>query len=250
MHSVVALVLALSQSSIFDFTQQKDQIYEIQIVQTPEKRKQIVQTDKVEKSQTAADDALLSEQTQQVVRQTKAARVDRFRQLKTAQGAKAGQKQKMTLGTIGVAVNMKPLGHLGPEGLAQEAATNDNLKEVKEGAQTLLNTREFAYYSFYQRVRTQLEQFWEPGLRERVVKMFRRGRQLASEKEMSTRLLVVLNTNGVITKILVNETSGVFDLDQAAVDAFNKAGPFPNPPTGMVEPDGTVKVEWEFVLRT
>ena len=43
--------------------------------------------------------------------------------------------------------------------------------------------------------------------------------------------------------------SGVIDLDSAAVEAFREAAPFPNPPKGMVEGDGTIKIRWDFVLE-
>jgi protein TonB len=39
------------------------------------------------------------------------------------------------------------------------------------------------------------------------------------------------------------------DLDSAAVEAFRQAAPFPNPPKGMVEADGTIKIRWDFVLE-
>ena len=50
-------------------------------------------------------------------------------------------------------------------------------------------------------------------------------------------------------KVQVLEDSGLRDLDEAAVDAFREAAPFPNPPQGIVEKDGTVKIRWDFVLE-
>ena len=38
--------------------------------------------------------------------------------------------------------------------------------------------------------------------------------------------------------------------DQYSVDAFQKAGPFPNPPKGIVEDDGFVRIRWDFILKT
>ncbi|HRK03447.1 MAG TPA: energy transducer TonB, partial [Oligoflexia bacterium] len=147
---------------------------------------------------------------------------------------------------LGMKPNLAPLGHLAPG-----SASSDYVRNAEQGAQTLLNTREYVYYSYYQRVRQQLEQFWEPNLRSRLKKFFAKGRTLASDKEHSTRLMVHLDKEGTITKIEVRDTSGLLELDQAAIDAFNKAGPFPNPPRGMLEANnGAVTVEWEFVLRT
>lgn len=221
-------------------------------------RKQIVQTQLVKPSEKAAEDAFLGKQTQVVDRQTRAKNVDRFKQARPARLADVGQKSNQTkaapkkLSDLGVHMNFKPLGNIDPNKRnepGQESASNDHVN-LDEGAQALLNTKEFKYYTFYQRIRQQLEQFWEPGLRERMKKMFAKGRALAADKDHSTKLVVVLNDRGVITRILVENTSGVGDLDQAAIDAFNRAGPFPNPPQGLLESDRTVKISWEFVLRT
>ncbi len=230
---------------------------EIEVVElTPKEiekiRKQVVESTLTEKSEKVVPDAFLSAQTQTVQKQTRAKEVSAFKEGKKASGQEKNENQKLSLNKLGVPMNFKPLGNLGPPGTISNtpSATNDYLKDIKEGAQTLLNTKEFVYFSFYQRVRKQLEQFWEPGLREKLLKMYEQGRNLATDREHSTRLLVVLNAEGVITKILVPNTSGLAELDQAAIEAFNKAGPFPNPPKGMVEVDGTVKVEWEFILKT
>ena len=78
----------------------------------------------------------------------------------------------------------------------------------------------------------------------------RSGRKLASEKNYITRLVVVLDRHGKIKAVKVLEESGARDLDDAAVDAFNRAGPFPNPPKGLVEKDGLIKIRWDFILQS
>ena len=207
---------------------------------------QVVETSQTKKSEKAAKDAFLSKQTQIVERQTKSRTTAPFHDGRSG-GAPEPEQKNVTLGNLGVKMNFKPMGNAGP---GETASTSDYLKQVEQGAQTLLNTKEYAYYSFYQRVRQQLEQYWEPGLRQRLKNMFDRGRKLAADHEHATKLTVVMAIDGSITRILVDGTSGMLDLDQAAIDAFNKAGPFPNPPKGLVEHDGTVKIEWEFVLKT
>jgi protein TonB len=237
------------------------------IQQKVQTSRQIVQTSKVEKSKDTTSDAFLGEQTQKVLRQTKASvTANFFESTNLKSGVQNSEKENQENKTkeknqkdidfknIALRKDYRPMGNLGPNVKIKSggalSSTNDYLNDIKEGAQTLLNTREFAYYSFYNRVRKQLEQFWEPNLKNKIEKMLERGRTIASDKEHSTKLLVVLDDEGVIRKILVENTSGYVDLDQAAVEAFNKAGPFPNPPKGLIEKDGTVKVEWEFVLRT
>ena len=200
-------------------------------------RGQVVNTAEVRPAQTPVPTLYLGKHTQRVQRQTRASIVAPFKE----------PSHRLTLAGLGVKMNFQPLGNNGP---GQPASTSDELKDVANGAQTLLNTREYAYFSYYQRVRESLEKYWEPGLRERIRKMSERGRQLASDQENSTRLIVVLDREGAITRILVNTSSGMLDVDEAAIEAFNKAGPFPNPPRGLVENDGTVRVEWNFILKT
>lgn len=127
--------------------------------------------------------------------------------------------------------------------------TDDYLKDTQKGLQTLLSTREFVYYSYYNRIKEKVQQHWEPNLREKVRKLFVQGRGLASSQDRITQVLITLDSNGNLIRIQVVTASGITDLDQAAVDAFRAAAPFPNPPKGIVEEDGTVKINWAFVLE-
>lgn len=212
-------------------------------------KKQIAESSLTKKADKAVDDAFLGQQTQVVDRQTRARVTAPFQDGRGGANGRseAARQPKLALGSLGVQRNYQPMGNLGP---GVPSSTSDYLKDLAPGAETMLNTKEYKYFSYYQRIRKQLEQYWEPGLKQRLKAMFERGRSLAEDHEHATRVLVVLDKEGTITKVLVENTSGLLDLDQSAVDAFNRAGPFPNPPQGMVDNDGTVKVEWEFVLKT
>ena len=67
---------------------------------------------------------------------------------------------------------------------------------------------------------------------------------------MVTQLQVLLDPNGSIQKISRLASSGFPEIDDAAVEAFNRAGPFPNPPKGMLDSDGLVRIRWDFILKT
>lgn len=132
----------------------------------------------------------------------------------------------------------------------EEARTDDYLKNVKTGLQTILTTREFIYYTYYTRIKEKIGQYWEPNVREKVKIIYRQGRSIASAHDRVTQLLVVLDKNGNLIRVEVLGHSGVIDLDDAAVGAFQSAAPFPNPPKGMVEHDGTIKIRWDFILES
>lgn len=128
--------------------------------------------------------------------------------------------------------------------------TRDYLPGKEAGLETLLSTKEFVYYTYYSRIRNQLSQYWEPKIKQKVLAMFRQGRRIASTEDRITKVQIVLNSEGVLVKARILGQSGVRDLDEIAVEAFRAAAPFPNPPKGIIESDGTVKIDWDFVIET
>jgi protein TonB len=132
---------------------------------------------------------------------------------------------------------------------AEASQTQDYLKDVQTANETLLTTREFVYYTFYERIRVQLNQYWSGKVRDKLTRMFKEGRSIASTDDRITKLLITMDKNGNIVKVQVLGPSGVRDLDEAAIEAFQAAAPFPHPPKGLVESDGTIKVRWDFVLE-
>ena len=129
--------------------------------------------------------------------------------------------------------------------------TNDYLPDVEVGHQTLLNTREFVYYSYFMRVREQIRSHWNPRVRHNVQLIFAKDeRSLASVDTRATSLRVTLDKQGYLKKIELLKTSGFKELDVAAIEAFRAAAPFLNPPRGMVEKDGQIRILWDFILET
>ena len=124
------------------------------------------------------------------------------------------------------------------------------IQGMKEGEASALNTKEFIFFSFFERMRKQLDQSWQPLLRSQIQRIYKNGRKLASNTDYVTRTRITLNQKGEIIRVRLDEESGTFDLDQVAIDALNKAGPYPNPPKGLVDSSGTIEVRWDFVLRT
>ncbi len=211
----------------------------------------------------------LSEHNQRVVEQTRAQTHGDFKnaQLRdmqetkeTTQEKKSKMKQllaadKKTASGLPVLEALKPnfdwdrMDKIGGSKRETASKTDDYLKEVKDGAQTMLSTREFLYYSYYNRIRGQLKQYWEPRIKDKVKKIFAAGRSIASDEDRITKVLIVLNTAGTLVKVQVVGESGIRDLDDAAVEAFRQAAPFPNPPKGIVDGDGLIKIRWDFILE-
>jgi len=128
------------------------------------------------------------------------------------------------------------------------SSTNDYVEKVPLGDLTYLNTTEYKYYGFYFRIRQKLEQFWGRSIHEKAEALISEGRNITQD-DLITALVVTMDAKGEIKTIVVKGPSGVKELDDAAVESFNQAGPFPHPPKGLIE-NGVVTIEWGFVVKT
>ncbi len=61
-------------------------------------------------------------------------------------------------------------------------------------------------------------------------------------------MIITLDSKGLLETVQVIGTSGLEDMDQSAVEAFRAAAPFPDPPVGIIDPDGKIRIRWDFVL--
>ncbi len=223
-------------------------------------KRRIVQTEIKEKSTRAKPDAFLGLQNQIVDHQT----VSKNKVIIAGNQNKVGSKDlhksneiksnsnSNSLGKFGLAILPKDSEKFTDEPVWATPGTRaeDFVPGMTESDRTALNTKEFVFYSYFQRIRSRLDQAWVPILREKLAAYYRNGRHLASEMDHTTRVLVILNDKGNIIRVKVLSESGTRDLDDAAIGAFNRAGPFPNPPKGMMDSNREVQIPWDFILKT
>jgi len=237
-------------------------------------KRQIVQSEDTDNKE-KKDEAFLSDKDRSFERETVAKNIDIFK--KTAKGnsdvtqvsqksqsakKKAPNLKDLKLSDIGMAsgdplpkeVSRAPASS-SQKGLENGdpmeqgfSATNDYVQEVQLGDFTHLNTVEYKYYGFFHRIRQKLEQFWGKSIQEKSMAIFRSGRKIASQ-DYVTSLQVTLNARGEIIGVKILGASGVKELDDAAVESFNEAGPFPNPPKDLLV-NGKATIEWGFVVKT
>lgn len=221
------------------------------------------------------ENAFLSDKDRKFERQTVAKTVDSFKQAakgnaqitnpsphKVAQ-QKKGQIKDLKLSDVGIAAG-DPMPKEIMRGPASESikglengdplsqglsATNDYVEEVALGDFTHLNTVEYKFYGFFHRIRLKLEQFWGKSIREKADQLFRSGRRLPASENLITSLQITLNARGEIVGVKILGTSGVKELDDAAIESFNQAGPFPNPPSELLV-NGKAVIEWGFVVKS
>lgn len=237
-------------------------------------KRQIVQSENSE-SQEKPKEAFLSEKDRSFDRQTVARSVDIFNQAakgnatmtQKASGPTKASKRKafedLKLSDFGVAAG-EPLPKEVKRAPASESlkgmengnplnqglsATNDYVQEVALGDFTHLNTVEYKFYGFFHRIRQKLEQFWGKSIQEKAHALFRSGRRMPAGEDLITSLQVTLNSRGEIVGVKILGTSGVRELDDAAIESFNQAGPFPNPPQDLLV-NGKATIEWGFVVKS
>lgn len=137
----------------------------------------------------------------------------------------------------------------GKAGVSGFAKNNDYVEDIPLGDMTQLNTQEFKYFGFYDRIRQKLEQYWGQSLQDKAKAFYKSGRRMPAGVDSITSLKVTLDNEGNIVHVEVHSTSGVREFDDAAIESFNKAGPFPNPPRGMIK-NGLAEIEWGFVVKS
>jgi hypothetical protein len=226
-------------------------------------KKQIVQSEDGTKNEVVKG-AYLSDKTRSFDRQTRARKNDIFNQGHQGTGEKAQQKRReIKLSDLGAAPHGDPFkkaaenytekkngNGLSGNGQTQTiSSSNDYVADVPLGDASYLNTVEYKYYGFYHRIRQKLEQFWGRSLHEKAGQLVKSGRRVPASDELITALVITLDDHGEIVAIKVKGTSGIKELDDAAIESFNDAGPFPNPPKGLVV-DGKVILEWGFVVKS
>lgn len=238
-------------------------------------KKQIVQSEDSQSTDRPETDAFRSDKDRKFERETMAKAIDSFQKaargnanITNPQQSKTSKTQKKAIKDLRLAdfgmlagdplpveksrapasETIKGLenGDLNSQGLS---ATNDYVEEVTLGDFTHLNTVEYKHYGFFHRIRQKLEQFWGKSLHEKANNIFRSGRRLPASDNLITSLQVTLNSRGEIIHVKILGSSGVRELDDAAIESFNEAGPFPNPPKDLLV-NGKATIEWGFVVKS
>ena len=127
------------------------------------------------------------------------------------------------------------------------APAPDHVEGVEEGEGTFLNTREWKYASFMNRLKKGVSQHWDPN---GVARTRDPTGNVYLWKDRYTIVSVTLRSDGSLDDVFVEQSSGVDFLDREAVAAFERAQPFPHPPRGMADDDGRIHFQFGFFIDT
>lgn len=220
-----------------------------------EHHRSVVQPSDGELSKEAKKDSYLSDKTRVVKEERSANKIGSVAPSGMPKTAVQTNHKQITVSDLGVKITTKQddrekQKNWASNSLGEAVHGGQYVQGLKEGETSALNTKEFVFFSYFERVRRQLDQTWQPMVRGQIERIYKAGRHLASQTDFVTRTLITINAKGEILRVQLLQASGAVDLDSAAVGALNKAGPYPNPPKGLLDENGNAQIRWDFVLKT
>jgi TonB family protein len=160
------------------------------------------------------------------------------------------EKGELRQGQSGAGGGSPQVPNLKPTAEALERALGggsvDHLDDVENGEERALSAKRWVYASFFNRLKRTVAQNWDPAT------VWRRSDPNGTKHGFKTRVTEVrvsLSAKGDLSKIVVTNPSGVTELDEEAVRSFHAAAPFPNPPDGLVNKDGTITFAFSFYFE-
>lgn len=202
------------------------------------KEYQVVSTDSrlLPKKPNKKEKVYLSDKNQSTDKNTKAKNTDKF--INGSDGFGSAPKSISTKGKYKEKKKGKGV-----------SATDDFLDGVEIGPLTILNTQEFKYSNYYERIRQIVNENWRDFIRKaiKLVKSDEKKYGLLTTGWKITKLEIHLNEKGEILEIILISGSGYKQFDDAGDKAFRKSAPFAAPPTDLVQ-NGTFALRWDFVV--
>lgn len=137
----------------------------------------------------------------------------------------------------------------GGEGGEKARLARGNLdvlnKDIAIGSRTLLNTDEFVYASFFNRIKAEVAPRWEPYVQRAIQDQKRR----LSSGVYETSAEFWLNSAGEVVRVEILRASGERYFDEAARESLRSLPPLKNPPEALREKGGLFRVELGFVVN-
>ncbi|MES2769068.1 MAG: TonB C-terminal domain-containing protein [Bdellovibrionota bacterium] len=162
-------------------------------------------------------------------------------------GQKEADKEKSI--EVGNSPNFMPIPKQGQAQEERQSTVNFSVPNLEKGDFTFLNSDFSTYASFYNRITPKIVYNWGNNIED--VAMFPHMREKLRQKlRWITRVELIINKKGDVKDVVIMHSSGSTELDQAIHEALMDAGPYLNPPTGMVEKDGLIHILGEFTVYT
>jgi TonB family protein len=199
-----------------------------------------------EKTEETKNSRFFSDSPQNFKKETVAEELGNFKN-QNKQVAQNTEKSIKTESTVGP--NFMPMANQKSELEERQSTINFQVPNLAKGEMTFLNSDFSTYASFYNRITPKIVYTWGNNIDD--IALFPHMREkLRTKIRWTTRVELILNRSGHFQNLIIINSSGSDELDQAVVDALKTAAPYLNPPTGMIEKDGTVHITGEFAVYT
>ncbi len=186
-----------------------------------------------------------TEEDQYVERETHAPNLGLFNPVVPTKLAnrKSDQEEKETSSSEEGTVALKKMG----KRLFTENASDPLIYENAEvGSITALNGQSLQFYAFNSRIQGAIVNRWTQNLRFYQSRWGNNDIEKLNGRTWSTLVEIILDSNGYYKDFILYRSSGVDEIDAAAIKVFKSISYFPNPPRDMVEKDGTVRLKYNF----
>lgn len=124
------------------------------------------------------------------------------------------------------------------------SALENFIPEVQPGNQTRLNTRAAPFAAYLANMHRNIHELWGFGFLPDLDG--RTPSHPMNNRDLWTRLEIVLGGDGTVDNIKVIRSSGLVTFDVAAVDVIYSAGPYPEPPSVIRSKNGKIYLHWSF----
>lgn len=119
---------------------------------------------------------------------------------------------------------------------------------VRFGSVSFLNTDQFLYSTFFNRIGEQFTPRWGHFLQQYVASLSNEQLAKLSAYDRTTVGEFVLDSEGNYMKTFIHHSCGDQGVDMAIVDALQAANSFPNPPKGLIEDDGYIHIHFRLTV--
>jgi len=134
----------------------------------------------------------------------------------------------------------------GEKSILQKGNANMLGPDVAVSADTILNTDEYVYSSFFNRMRDAIAGYWQPRVLEIIES---RHNSKMGPGIYRTDLRIFISRDGQVLDVSMKNSSGVKELDTAATSSVFLAHQFQNPPAELFAKDPRADIEFGFYVQ-
>lgn len=129
-----------------------------------------------------------------------------------------------------------------------DSSISSLIPEVRQGQFTSLDANQFENYTFYARINEQISNRWTQNIRTFLRNIDPIALSKLAVRDQVTEFELLLDSEGNFKDISFSRRADHEDLDIAAGAAVQLATPFVNPPLGMIDRDGMIRMRFRFSL--